>query len=219
MRTILALAVFALCLTSCATKPPVATTPPRARPVPVAPIAPVAAKAVADANQATRAASDLTNQVSAATRNAEALKLGMSKAIQEADRLRRQKTASEQELDLLWSMLTEERERTVTLWTDLGKAQTVAERHLAALQQAETHLGILANQAVKADEELTTLRRDHDQMTSQINQAIATEQSLRGALTKAEGDAALGKLFKTGFITALVLLVLAGAAFLFMKFA
>lgn len=219
MRTILATIALAAILAGCGPQPVNTTNAPLARPVAVAPIAPVAAKAVADANQATRAASDLTKQVSEATRNAEALKLGMGKAIEEADRLRRQKTASEQELDLLWSMLTEERDRTVTLWTDLGNAKTAAERHLIALQEAETRLGIMADQAVKADEELTTLRRDHDQMSNQIKQAMATEKTLQAALSKAEGDAALGKLFKTGFIVALTLLVIAGIAFLFLKFA
>jgi chromosome segregation ATPase len=212
-RILIAFAVASLL--SCA--PQQKTTMAATRPPETAAVAPMAAQARADALASRETASKLEAEVETIQKTTGNLRQGIDLATAEADRLRRQKSATEKELESLWGMLTAEQNRTAQLWQQVETSKALSIQHRDQRLIAERRIIKLADAAVATDVEMATLRRDHDTMKGQIDQARKIEADLQAKLTKAEKDAAIARFLKGTAAIGTAVLVLAAVAFVAIK--
>jgi predicted RNase H-like nuclease (RuvC/YqgF family) len=215
MKTIIA-AALSFILASCATRKPeplvvAPTAPPKA-----VPVAPAAVEVRAGVRDGSVAAERLEVQVDGMRRTAAGLRETMQRAVDEAARLREAKTATEAEIDALWKMLSNSNDHAKNLFDEVERSKATAADLRAKLATAEKSVEDLIRIAANKDAEADGLRLQNADLVKALDSSVRAHETTKRALSKAEGDAALGSYIKAMGWVIVIAAILIAAAKLFM---
>jgi len=192
---------------------PVMTAPARA----VA-VTPAATSAQAASNATGVVSAKLEGQVASLKVTTTNLRDGMNSTLKEVERLRAAKTATEIELTGLAAMMNDSNKRAGELLIEVGTAQTTAQEQTLLRAKAEKEIGALVKAAAARDAETDTLRLQNKDLNDLVKAKSEEADGLRTSLTEADKAAAVGSYLKWVIGVMGLLLFLAAAGLIYLKF-